>query len=419
MYWAKRLLRPPSRDRFARALHRRLVAGGMLGSDSVYEPETFSLREGPRSIFLDNLFAELQHRWPWQRRTVIARWLESLREADLAEPGSFEEAKAELLPALRHRAGFESLAFLEKAASEPKIEAVSLPLTPDLGVYLALDRPASMRFVGAALLARWGVTVETAFEQALENLRSRSKAPLEQLGRGVAVSRFADTYDASRLLLSEIVAQIEAPGDPVAVVPGRSVLILAGDRDGEALAAAMRVALDAWENEPRPLSLVPIVRRSGQWQELLLPRGHECYELLRELRVRQAAQLYQEQTAALQTWMERQGEDVFVAGLIAARQPQTGRFNSIAVWSKGVDSLLPRAEQVAFFDPDREEAERTVALIDFDLVESHLSETFERTDHVPERLRVRSFPPEATILELRRLQERREAADGLGAVAVG
>lgn len=409
MHWAKRLFRLPSRDRFAETLRKRLVATEVLTPEAVYVPESFAIREGSRSVYLDNLFAELHHRWPWQRRAVIARWLESTREMELAEPGSFEEAKADLLPVLRHPAGFKSVALLEGTVSESTIDAASRPLTPNLGIYVAVDRPASMRFVGEALLQRWGVTFETVFEQALDNLRNRSKTPLKKVGRGVVVSTFGDSYDASRLLLSEILAQVEAPGDPVALAPGRSALILTGDRDGESLATAMQVALEAWENEPRPVSLLPIVRRAGQWHELVLPRGHACYDLLCELRVREAAQLYDDQTPALQSWMERQGEDVYVAQLIASRHTETGRFNSIAVWSKGVDSLLPRAEQIAFFDPDRVEEERTLALVDFDLVELHLSQVFERTAHVPERLRVRSFPPEETLLELRRLQERREA----------
>lgn len=409
MLWAKKLFRIASRDRWGEAIRRRLVADGVLTSDAVYVPETFAIREGSRSVFLENLFAELHHRWPWQRRAVVTRWVESSREMELAVPDSFEEAKVDLLPALRHPASFKSVALLEGTAAASGIDAASRPLTSNLGAYLALDRPASMRFVGEVLLQRWGVTFETAFEQALENLRNRSKTPLQQVGRGIAVSAFGDSYDASRILLPEVLAQVEAPGDPVAIVPGRSALILTGDRDFEPLAAAMQVALEAWENEPRPVSLLPIVRRAGQWQELVLPRGHACYDLLCELRVREAAQLYDDQTPALQSWMERQGEDVYVAQLIASKHTESGRFNSIAVWSRGVDSLLPRAEQVAFFDPDRKEEERNLALVDFDLVESHLRQAFERTEHVPERFRARSFPPEEAILELRRLQERREA----------
>ncbi|MBZ0090417.1 MAG: hypothetical protein K8H90_08580, partial [Thermoanaerobaculia bacterium] len=331
-------------------------------------------------------------------------------ETNTPDPATYEEAKPHLLPGLRHPVVFKAMALVEGAGFDPGEAMPCRPLGPNLAVYLFVDQAHSMRYVVQTALDRWGVTFDDAFEQALTNLRERSRAPLAQLGRGVAVSTWSDSYDSARLLLSEVLAQIEAPGEPVAFAPGHNTLILTGDRDEDSLSAALRLARESWENEPRPVSVLPVVRRGSRWQELVLPRGHGCFELLRELRVCEAAQLYEEQTPALQSWYERRGEDVYVARLMASKHTETGHFNSVAVWSKGVDTLLPQAEQIAFYDPDEGEKGKTLAMVDSDLVESRLETHLERTDHVPKRFRVRTFPTLEAIEQLRLLQERRAGA---------
>jgi len=97
---------------------------------------------------------------------------------------------------------------------------------------------------------------------------------------------------------------------------------------------------------------------------------------------------------------ERENVDIYVASHKILER-KDGFAYSVCVWTKGVDSSLPRAENIAFMvDPEGGDhfvvSWEAAASIVGNLLE-------EETEFVPVRYRVREFPNAAQIAELRRL----------------
>jgi len=81
-------------------------------------------------------------------------------------------------------------------------------------------------------------------------------------------------------------------------------------------------------------------------------------------------------------------------------QREGGPLRSMAVWTKGVDTLLPQAELVAFVIPG--EGDNSVHwLVAWQDVQDIAATLLEKADMEPARWRVRGFPDEGMVALLR------------------
>ena len=91
------------------------------------------------------------------------------------------------------------------------------------------DMPDAMRSIVQDDLDNWGVTFYEAMEVAKENLkRLPQKFMGPEEGSGVYLSANGDNYDASRLLLVDLIRQFNLHGDAIAMAPTRGTLVVAG-----------------------------------------------------------------------------------------------------------------------------------------------------------------------------------------------
>jgi hypothetical protein len=109
-----------------------------------------------------------------------------------------------------------------------------------------------------------------------------------------------------------------------------------------------------------------------------------------------AAGEYAGQKAALDARHARDGIDIFVASVLVIERDSS--LTSLAVWVQDVDSLLPRADLVAFQPADDDDATRLT--VPFDRVASEAVLVAE-PDHDPPRYRVTAWPDEAVMARLR------------------
>ena len=97
-----------------------------------------------------------------------------------------------------------------------------------------------MRSIPQSNFDAWGVT----FYEALEVAEKPVTLPLKFIGpqqaKGVYLSAAGDSYDGSRLLLTDLIRQFHVKGDPIAMIPNRDNLIVAGSDDVEGLNACWR-----------------------------------------------------------------------------------------------------------------------------------------------------------------------------------
>ena len=368
------------RDRFAAEVLTGLEEAGHPGY--TYQRQRYELvADGGALIALGNLFDEYADQPLAARPGYVERTVRGFFPAQI--PSTWGEARPNLVASVRDRI------FVELLALRPEQAAVlHRPLADDLVEVVVYDGPDSMQYLTAAHLEAWGKNADEVFLEGRKQLASRSKEPFEKVSPGVFESPWADNHDIGRALLFDKLRKLKLNGDPVLFLPQRDHLLITGADDPAGLEAAGELVSEALEL-PRANSgrawrltktgLVPFVPPAGG-------------ELLRIFRQEAEAGDANEQKKALDAKLEREGVDLFVATTLFT-EDDSGAQHTYCVWTKGADSLLPKADFVVFVDIDKPEADRVIAAAPW-------AEVFKRfgpqmkadPTYWPLRYRVKTFP---------------------------
>ena len=345
-------------------------------------------------IHLHNAYADARKQPAARRSAVIARYLSAFLDST-AE--STDKSPARLLPLIRLRAVFESTPLLHRVSGHAFDASLAVPyrrLSDDLAIGLGLDREHSIATVNRGQLEAWGMDFDTALAQAIANLRDRSTGSFEAVGH-VLVSPWRDTYDASRLLLDDLLYRLPIKGDPVVAVPSRDVLLVTGSKDERGIEELIRMTMAVLADETRPLSERPLIWKDGQWApyEMAAPWP----EALIEVGHQRVLGLHQDQKEMLDKVHERDGIDLFVASYRVYRDDKTGRYASSAQWSRGVATLLPRTDDIWFYCDRSEE----VLVVSWGDAETVLGRMQPEPELYPERFLITDFPTDEQLASLR------------------
>jgi hypothetical protein len=388
------------RDAFAQRAIQALRAAGET-RDIHYDAAGFLLRLGSKTggnaddtVFLGNFFDEYLATAPEQQEEVLSR-LTRVRAMPTL-PKTFAEVRPNLLPVVRGRAFFEQLWLVVKGGPDTSAPVSWKPVDGFLGACLAFDGPDTLQYLGPNELARWGVSFDEAFTVALENLRQRSTEALEQLTPGTCLAPWEDSYASSRLLLDEVVRRCKVRGTPVVLVPHRDLLLITGSEDEDGLRQVATRALRA-VMAPRALDGRALRLTASGWVPFMPERLSNAWADFRKLELFTRTRDYEEQTRRLEKLYAEKGEDLFVAAY-TPYQDERGRSISYAVWLKGVDALLPRAEVIFFMDPALGEEAPPVGIARWEDVAKVAGDMLVPVKGLyPERYRVKGFPTEEQL----------------------
>ena len=369
-----------------------------------YDEEKFAFKlEDGGTCYLENVFINFQAVTPSERDATIQRYIAGVTVREKT-PDDFPSAKESLIPIVRSMSYFQLLKLSAQSDGNYKSED-SVPVQPlvgDLVVALAHDSKDSFSIVNGRVFDPWNVNFTTAIDIATDNLAAiTDPAALVEESAGVYVGSWGDSYESSRLLLSDVVKLASLDGDPVVCVPSRNTFWVTGNNN----LGGLRVILESAEQTHfGAYSLSPdlYILLEGHWQ-LFVPDDPELRKLLTNIQRRRQALDYGQQKEYLESIYEKEAIDVFVASFTMYEEANSKDMHSICVWSKNVDSMLPRTDRIVLLiDPetkDRVSAGWELALS----VVGHLMER--DPELIPERYRVRSFPSELEIAELRRRTE--------------
>lgn len=122
----------------------------------------------------------------------------------------------------------------------------------DLIVTYVIDEPQSVVYINEAHMERWGVSERDLHEQAIANLQQRTLERDYTVagddGQRLFIWNTGDGYDATRLLLSDMLLQWQGQvdGSLVIGIPNRDFLIAFGDNDRTVLEnIARQIELDS------------------------------------------------------------------------------------------------------------------------------------------------------------------------------
>ncbi|SKC69770.1 DUF1444 family protein [Paraburkholderia hospita] len=340
-------------------------------------------------INLQNMYPEYLGAQIDERHEVLKRQASGMMQHYV--PEDFAQARGRLRPVIRSSTE-RGVAYLQVAVADGKRNIAFRPLCENLEIGLAYDGEFNIMRLTDAKLAEWNVTFDDAYDIAVDNLRAESAKPFLALKDGVFASQFGDHYDASRLLLTDLLHRQPISGAPVVMVPNRTVLLLTGDRNEAGLQLMLNIAMEE-RAKPRPLPAL-MLRWSGEHWERYEPPGLQAK--LRELRLQELAADYRDQDALLAERHKRNGLDVFV-GQHMVVQSQTGALRSACAWTEGVDrSLLPKTDVVVLFRPSTNKG----AFVPLDELLQVCGHLMTQTDHLPARYEARGFPTDEIFQQL-------------------
>ncbi len=379
----------PKHDEFAKLVTERLREVG-VSEEISYDAEEFQITVGGETksiLFLGNAYREYGSLSEKGRPQVLRRFVRAWLQAHKPSPEEYADIQPDILPAVRSRSFFESARLRMMIEDNGDMFLPYQTLGDDLGLGLVYDMPDSMKPISNKEIDGWGVTFYEALEAARDNLRHlRPMIVGPKEGEGTYVFTTNDGYDATRLILLDLIRQFQVRGDYIAMVPNREMLIVGGSQDKSSLEAMVALTKKAVQ-QPRTVSAAALRLDGDEWVSWMPAVGHPLYEDFRLLRVQTCGQDYAEQKELLDALHEKTEEDVFVASFSVMQHKKTGRRTTFCMWAKGLDSLLPHTERILLGSEDQEPV-----MVPWERVVEVAGDLMTPMDIYPERYRVKEFP---------------------------
>jgi hypothetical protein len=339
-----RFFGPPSRDVFAREMMTALRRAGDR-EDIVYDRAEFRLVR-PKSQNVTNLatiYAEHCSLPRSERKAHLQRLAEAFVSVGDDLPEAFEDARQHLRPKIWTRAQFANMDLRQRLDGSPALDLPLYPVGEHLVATVVYDLPASMRTLSQSDFDRWNTSYYQAMEAARMNLEEATFA-WGRIGDGFHSAVTGDNYDSARLLLTERIREFDVQGDTLAMVPSRDTLLVTGSDDVGGLKVMLDLSRQHLQEDPRPLSGLPLRLVDDDWEDWHPPADHPLRDEFDWLTQEFLGGLYADQKQLLDAIHEKQGLDVFVASFSALENRQTGERMSYCVWGEGVDAMLPQTQ---------------------------------------------------------------------------
>lgn len=386
----------PSQVDFAKMMVKAFEAAGISGME--YIEADFALKVPGRdaTIFLHNTYSNYCVAPRKNRQEVIARMVAGFGTTPEV-PADYRAAKPQLMPAVRD-AAYSSLSSLvggAKKKCDPGLEWVHRPLAGDLIVGVVFDTEHNITSVNQQTLERWGVSLDDALAAAKANLWDRTDPKKLRGQTGIYFGEWGDSYESSRILLTEFIYRLDLDGDPVACVPNRDALLVTGKHNSAALKFLLKAGTENHFNAGHSVSPDLFVLEDGVWKKYV-PEDPSLREMWRNARRRRDGMDYHQQKQLL----DKFDEDVFIASYLGIQREDKSEY-SVCAWTKGIDSSLPKAEMLGFVVDANTKDQFMVPWEDaFPVVRALLEP---EAGLIPVRYRAREFPDDQQIAQLRKL----------------
>lgn len=386
-------------DKFAKNFLTALKKAGDPRT-AVYEADQFRLvfsDEGQQQgvLNLGNLFAEYQQVEPDDQQQCMSELVRAALSHMKEMPEEYDAASYDIRPRLWARATFEQIRLRARLNDQPAPDWPLESIGDHLFLSLVYDLPESVRSIANDDLQAWGVSYWEAREVAVQNLEE-TELVMASLGDELFASNTGDTYDATRMILPELVERLPIAGKPILMVPNRDTLLLTGSESEVGQKMMLEFAQQQLDEQPRPLVATPLtIDHSNQWVDWLPEKDDPLFREYHKMRLKWFASEYAEQKQLLDAIHEKESVDLFVANYSIAEK-EDGTVFSYCVWGKEIESLLPETDFFAVM----QSLEGPSTLVPFSVVMETYSNLFIETDYYPKRFHVRDFPTSEQFAEL-------------------
>lgn len=401
-----RISRPLSPDGFAERLIVDLAKAGDPRL-AEYDSTGFLIRfrtEGRETGYasLRNLYDEYLTHAGRDRDQFFRTAVRSMLASHKAVPDDYEDARADILVSVRNRSYF-SFFELQGQADNGNYQWPYQAIGEHLGVGIVYDLPEAMVMLQSVHLEDWGVSFYELLEDGLSNLGELA-ATFTTIDDHSYVSTTGDHYDISRILLPDLIQELEINGDPIILAPNRDRLLLTGSEDRRGIETVALVA-ERLLSHPRPMTGMAFRLCENEWQPWLPNQEHAAYAKLKTIAQRTAQTDYRDQCELLRNDLARRGSRLDVADYrvhgAGVKQPTI----SYSIWREGRDTLLPKTDRVCLLRHDEQTDHPLVESINVSWDDFYhvAGELLSDTDYYPSRTRTNDFPNSRQLAQLSRL----------------
>lgn len=385
------LFRGSPEERLAKKYMAALRSVGVAGKmryDKDEDAIVVDVPDGSAGTFkanLGNVRKELERSPASEHEQILHTFALGMIEGQSESAETYVEAKPRLMAVVKDDSYPQFTAVYRAAQGSTSEEGiVSRPFAPGIVLVAVEDLPNSFRAIPTSDPARWGVTEHQLMADAIENACALPAS--FRFEEGVWLLEQDDAYATSRLLNPGVFRTLQIKGAPVVIVPDRQTVAVTGADDPDGLAALGR-ALDVCVRAGRrPISAIPLVVGESGWEEFRPPPSLQT--VFGNARRMLAANFWLDFKDASDKVYAANGQDIFIANLAVVESNETGAYESLVVWSKGVDAILPVADRVMFYEAEGAPVRRA----DWTAVVRVMGEVMERLPSKPERYRVRTYP---------------------------
>ncbi len=355
MGWIDFFFRPLSPHKYAAAMLDELKRQGDQREWRYDEPNFRLLSASergpkgqPRVWNLGSFYEEYKATPHKERKKHFAKMVERILAIPNDAPTDFEDVRDHLRPKLWVRASLEKARLQGRLDWQTDHDCTNAPI--EVGSHLrgglVYDMPTSVMSLNADHLKEWGVSFYEAYEIACSNLTATG-ASVAPIGDGLYVFISGDSYDSTRILAHQILERLEVKGRRIAMAPSRDLLLVTGEDDEKALEAMLEVATKS-EDAPLPMSPVPVVWDDDRWVDWVPPKGHRLRLKFAAVERKFLWREYDGQKKLLDALYQKSKIDRFVASYTVAEHQVSGEQFSYAVWTEGVETLLPTCDRIVF-----------------------------------------------------------------------
>ncbi len=391
-------------EAFARRMVRAFVAQGF--ANARYDAPQFAINlgagESAGKMYLSNFYADYCRAPRWSRYRLPGDMVKA-RIQGLADAKSMVASVDRLMPVIRDRShAWFCRAQIQSQFKEASFQLSDVLIGDDHRAFLVLDSPTQTQQADDGVLQSLNIGFDDAMARALQNLRDVSPDKWRPLGNVAFIGAWDDTFDCSRILLPDLIYRLSLAANPVALIPARGILLVTSSRSEAGQMMVLLAAKKLLEENSRWISAQMLELVNGRWQAYH-PDAPQVRALQGELDMRMLASNYGQQKGLLEAQLKQAGQDIFVASFMAYQRENKAAF-SVATWTHGVATWLPKAQFILFVKP-RASDKPDVVTVSWDAAYTHLRPLMEIVpDVLPVRYQVLSFPDAAMLETLRALE---------------
>ena len=391
----KRRAKPQTLDEEFDVVVRQLIKKMTPSGSELVETGNDSIMVAGGQTYLGNLRKGWTQQQPGERYTWLRDAVHGIFLSQLQDQSTLDLSM--LRPGLRSEWYLNAAALgvaVQQGSGTWEHGVAHRSVGPGLVRVLLWDTPTTMALITDGQIKDWGSDFDQLWDVAVQNLAAD---PAEQ-GWGLAndccwTPLSGDDYTAERMFIDGHLDMTGLTGDVVMFHPNRQTLILADPDDAAGIALAAQIAMSR-ATDANPITLIPYIGRGLSWRPLTLPANHLAADAVNALRLGELSNTYAQQKELLTAIYD---DDIFVASYTAFQVDE--RTVTIASWTEGAATLLPRTDLISFVHGLDDEPE--VVTVDWDHATEIIGARLEPTNHWPERWRVTSFPSPSELDQLR------------------